>query len=60
MSLHPSRIWASVNGVRTRLPTGEQILIGGWEAVPGDKPVEYIRADVVDQMIAEALTQAAT
>ncbi|WP_242221654.1 hypothetical protein [Shinella zoogloeoides] len=51
----PERIWATVNGMSTRLPDGGRQLVGGWcEDAMRDRVTEYVRADVV-QRIADAL-----
>lgn len=48
MSNAPERIWATVNGASTSLPSGTRQLIGGWSET-SDRPnaVEYVRADAV-------------
>lgn len=51
----PERIWATVNGMSTRLPDGGRQFIGGWcEDAGRDRVTEYVRIDVV-QRIADAL-----
>ena len=51
MSKHPVRIWATVNGASTRLPDGGRQLLGGWSE-DKDRPhaVEYVRADIADDL----------
>ena len=53
---HPARIWATVNGARTRLPNGKRFLIGGWaeERHPDRTKSErqYVRADVAEETLA--------
>lgn len=43
----PERIWATVNGMSTRLPDMARMMIGGWSE-DKDRPhaVEYVRADL--------------
>ncbi|MDO5658324.1 MAG: hypothetical protein Q4G36_08380 [Paracoccus sp. (in: a-proteobacteria)] len=55
MTNHPARIWATVNGGGTSLPSGAPYVQGGWEDRP-DKPraVEYVRADLVEALMAKA------
>lgn len=43
----PERIWATVNGMSTRLPDGARQFIGGWSEDPDrDRVTEYVRADL--------------
>jgi len=54
----PARIWATCNGMSTRLPDGRRQFIGGWSEDKGRPRAEaFIRADIVEQM-AEALRRA--
>jgi len=54
----PERIYATVNGQRTRNGT-TSYLIGGWEEMPqGDRSSSYIRADVAQGMIDKAVDDA--
>ena len=54
----PARIWATCNGMSTRLPDGHRQFIGGWSE-DKDRPraEAFIRADIVKRM-AEALEMA--
>lgn len=50
----PDRIWATVNGMSTRLPGGERQFIGGWSQDPARPGVtEYVRADLPNPFSAE-------
>lgn len=49
-SRSPARIWATINGVRQRLLSGDSYLIGGWGERKEDRAVEYVRADTCAQM----------
>lgn len=65
----PARIWATVNGARTRYEIGAgpvssgafvHYVIGGWQGIPDDSPraTKYVRADIVEAMrsaLADAL-----
>lgn len=43
----PERIWATLNGMSTRLPDGKRQLIGGWSEDPErDHVTEFVRADL--------------
>lgn len=54
----PERIWATLNGMSTRLPDGKRQFIGGWSEDPErGRVTEYIRADLVKEA-AEALKKA--
>lgn len=45
----PARIWATVNGMSTRLPDGKRQFIGGWSEDPSrDRVTEYVRADIAE------------
>lgn len=51
MSDAPERIWASVNGMSTRLPDGGRQFIGGWSEDPARPRVtEYVRADIAEAL----------
>lgn len=42
----PSKIYATVNGSSTQLPSGAKHWVGGWsEDGSNDRSVEYIRSD---------------
>lgn len=51
----PARIWATCNGMSTRLPDGRRQFIGGWSE-DKDRPraEQFIRADLVEPLV-EAL-----
>lgn len=50
----PARIFATVNGMTTRLPDGGRQLIGGWSQDPHrPRVVEYVRADLMAEVLAE-------
>lgn len=48
----PARIWATCNGMSTRLPDGKRQFIGGWSE-DSDRPraIEYVRADAVEELV---------
>jgi hypothetical protein len=49
----PDRIFATVNGMSTRLPDGGRQFIGGWsEDRERPRAIEYIRADLVAELSA--------
>lgn len=50
----PQRIWATVNGISTRLPSQCKQFIGGWSQDP-TRPgaTEYVRADMPNPLSAE-------
>ena len=50
----PQRIWATVNGISTRLPSQCKQFIGGWSQDP-TRPgaTEYVRADLPNPLSAE-------
>lgn len=53
-SAAPARIFATVNGLSTRLPDGGRQLIGGWSQDPHrPRVVEYVRADLMAEVLAE-------
>jgi len=54
----PAKIWATCNGMSTRLPDGHRQFIGGWSE-DKDRPraEPFIRADIAEQL-AEALRSA--
>lgn len=47
----PDRIWATVNGMSTRLPDGVRQLVGGWSQ-DADRAgsVEYVRASTLEAL----------
>lgn len=53
----PARIWATCNGMSTRLPDGHRQFIGGWSE-DKDRPraEQFIRADLVEPLV-EALRE---
>lgn len=54
MSDHPKRIWATVNGMSTRLPDGGRQLLGGWSEDPHRSgAIQYVRADTIDLQLSE-------
>lgn len=54
----PARIWATCNGMSTRLPDGHRQFIGGWSEDKSRAGAEaYYRTDIVEAM-AEALGEA--
>lgn len=47
----PDRIWATVNGMSTRLPDGVRQLVGGWSQDAGRSgAVEYVRASTLEAL----------
>ncbi|KAA3503249.1 hypothetical protein DXM27_10345 [Rhizobium rhizogenes] len=48
---HPDRIWATVNGMSTRLPDGARQLVGGWSQ-DADRigAVEYVLASTLESL----------
>lgn len=56
----PARIWATCNGMSTRLPDGHRQFIGGWSE-DEDRPraEQFIRADLVEPLV-EALRECRT
>lgn len=51
-SAAPARIFATVNGLSTRLPDGGRQLIGGWSQDPHrPRVVEYVRADLMAEVL---------
>ncbi len=53
-SAAPDRIFATVNGLSTRLPDGGRQLIGGWSQDPHrPRAVEYVRADLMAEVLSE-------
>lgn len=55
---HPDKIFATVNGASTDVISGQRGLIGGWHQHPRDFSAEYVRADAVEDMVAEARREA--
>lgn len=49
MTNAPERIWATVNGMRSKVPGGPTWKIGGWEdrGPQSARHVEYVRADTI-------------
>lgn len=54
----PAMIWATCNGMSTRLPDGHRQFVGGWSE-DKDRPraEQFIRADLVEPLV-EALKEA--
>lgn len=54
----PARVWATCNGMSTRLPDGHRQFVGGWSE-DKDRPraEQFIRADLVESLV-EALRKA--
>lgn len=48
---HPDRIWATVNGMSTRLPDGARQLVGGWsQDADRTGAVEYVLAATLESL----------
>lgn len=48
---HPDRIWATVNGMSTRLPDGARQLVGGWsQDADRTGTVEYVLASTIESL----------
>lgn len=52
----PERIWATLNGMSTRLPDGKRQFIGGWSEDPErGRVTPYTRTDLVEAERAECV-----
>lgn len=57
LSNAPERIFATINGMSTRLPDGHRQLIGGWSQDADRRgAVEYVRADLQSREPFDAMT----
>lgn len=51
---HPDRIWATVNGMSTRLPDGARQLVGGWsQDAARAGSAEYVLAATLESLLRE-------
>lgn len=50
----PETIWATLNGMSTRLPDGKRQFVGGWsEDASRDRVTKFVRADIAERERAE-------